>query len=277
MTAAGEVTALGPEHRSDVLTVAGIALVAYALANLLHEGLGHGGAAIAVGARPLVLSSLHFESDASGLAPWAGRVISAGGTVVNLLAALLAVVLLRSGRVAWPGARFFLWLFATINLMQGTGYFLFSGIGGIGDWASVVAGWRPAWLWRVGLTVIGGALYGLATARMMEALRSFLPADRGRTLSEAYRLTLTPYLVGAGLYCVSGAFNPAGSALVLVSGVAASLGGTSGLAWGPQFLRGEPEQPVVDPQPIERSWVWIVAGLVVGVAFVAVLGPGVRF
>ena len=35
----------------DRMTVVAIAIVAYALANLIHEGLGHGGTCIAVGGR----------------------------------------------------------------------------------------------------------------------------------------------------------------------------------------------------------------------------------
>jgi hypothetical protein len=43
----------------------------------------------------------------------------------------------------------------TFNLFEAGGYFLFSGIGNIGDWAAVVAGWRPAWAWRVALVALG--------------------------------------------------------------------------------------------------------------------------
>ena len=42
--------------------------------------------------------------------------------------------------------RYFFWLMMmTFNLFGVGGYFLFSGIGNIGDWAEVVAGWQPAW------------------------------------------------------------------------------------------------------------------------------------
>ena len=67
--------------KTDLLTVAAISIVVSVLASVLHEGLGHGGACLLVGGKPLQLSSMDFDSDTSGLPGWASRVISAGGTV----------------------------------------------------------------------------------------------------------------------------------------------------------------------------------------------------
>ena len=47
----------------DLPTLVAIPIVAYGLANLGHEGLGHGGACLLAGGRPMVLSSVHFECD----------------------------------------------------------------------------------------------------------------------------------------------------------------------------------------------------------------------
>jgi len=47
----------------------------------------------------------------------------------------------------------------TINFLQAGGYFLFSGVGNIGDWAVVMQGFQPAWFWRVGLTTLGVGSY----------------------------------------------------------------------------------------------------------------------
>jgi hypothetical protein len=44
----------------DRTTVVAIAIVAYALANLMHEGLGHGGTCIAVGGRLTALSAVGY-------------------------------------------------------------------------------------------------------------------------------------------------------------------------------------------------------------------------
>src|SRR5262249_54209746 len=144
-----------PSPRHDLLTVAAMGLVAYALANLLHEGLGHRGACLLVGGKPLVLSSLHFDGDTEGLPRGANRLIAAGGTVVNLLVGGIALAALSRSRTLPAQVRYFFWLLAFVNLFQGTGYFLFSGVAGIGDWASVIAGWPRPWLWRLVMAVAG--------------------------------------------------------------------------------------------------------------------------
>ena len=146
-----------PSPRHDLLTVAALGLVAYALANPLHEGLGHGGACLLVGGKPLVLSSMHFDGDTKGLPRGANRLIAAGGTLVNLLVGGIALAALLRSRILPAQVRYFLWLFAFVNLFQGTGYFLFSGVAGIGDWASVIAGWPMPWLWRLVMAVMGSS------------------------------------------------------------------------------------------------------------------------
>ena len=45
-------------------TVAGIAVTAYILASVLHEGVGHGGACLLAGGKVLVISTVHMECSA---------------------------------------------------------------------------------------------------------------------------------------------------------------------------------------------------------------------
>jgi hypothetical protein len=262
---------------SDRLTVAAWSVLAYAAANVLHEGVGHVGACLLVGGAPRMLTSVSFDCSVDGTASAAARLVASGGTVVNLIAGGLAVFLYRSLRTDRVAARYFLWLFAAINIFQAFGYFLFSGVSGIGDWAAVMSPTHPEWAWRVGLAAFGGALYYLAVRRAFAALGRFIggrPSDRhavGRTLS------LVPYPIGAVLYCLSGVLNPNGLQLLAISAAAASLGGTSGLAWGHQFLRsrGDDDAPDQKPVHIARDMRVIVTAVVVTLLFVFVLGPGV--
>ena len=71
-----------------------------------------------------------------------------------ILADVAIMLLGRKADATW----FFLWLFATINLMAATGYFLYSGVADIGDWSVVIRGWSPVWFWRVTLALIGYAI-----------------------------------------------------------------------------------------------------------------------
>lgn len=261
---------------SDLVTVASLAVLAYAAANVLHEGLGHGGAALLVGGTPRLLTSVSLNWDPGQLTQGPKALVAAAGTLVNLLAGGLAIVAYLRARSASPATRYFLWLFATINVLQAFGYFLFSGVGNIGDWAVVMAPVRPAWAWRVGLAVGGFALYWWATARAFAALAGFIggrPSDR---YPIAKRLALVSYATGGALYLVSGLLNPGGLLLLAISAAAASLGGTSGLAWGPQLMRRQRYEPAGEtPTRISRDLRVIAAAALVGLVFVFALGPGI--
>src|SRR5512137_2512739 len=97
----------------DLLTVIALALIAYAITNLGHEGLGHGGFGVLAGGHLRELSSVHVSvPDLEGQGSWGDKFMTAGGTIVNLIFAAIALVLFRRERGATT-RRFFLWLFAT--------------------------------------------------------------------------------------------------------------------------------------------------------------------
>jgi len=262
----------------DRPTLVAIAVAAFALSNVVHEALGHGGACLLTGGRAVALSAIHFDGDIAGLSPAAGKWVAAGGTLANLALGLVAAAALRTSRGAPGPARFFLWLSMTVNLLQAAGYWLFSGLGRIGDWAVVIDGWTPQWAFRLGLAALGGAAYWAVVLLSLRELSPLLGTGPGR-LRRAISLTVVPYLAGGILYVAAGLLNPVGARLVLISAAAASFGGTSGLAWMAQLLRnGRLFPPRHGPAlRIARSVPWLVAGGAVTLLFVGVLGPGIRF
>src|ERR1700733_4606024 len=256
----------------DLLTVAAVTIAATVLADFIHEGLGHGGMCLATGGRALALSTVHFECSADT------RLVAAGGTLANLIFGALFWVIARAVKRS-PTWRYLFWLLMTFDLFGVGGYFLFSGIGDIGDWAAVVAGWQPAWAWRVGLAALGIVTYFFVFVPLsLRELRPFLGTDAKIRVRRARRLTVTPYLTAGILACVAGALNPVGPLLILISAAAASFGGNSGLAWMWQLLYG-PRFPSSEFQipEIERSPGWIIAAVVLATGFIAELGPGVKF
>jgi hypothetical protein len=231
-----------------------------------------------VGGKPLVLSSMHFHGDTENLSRGANRLIAAGGTLVNLLVGGIALAALARTRSLSAQFRYFFWLLAFVNLFQGAGYFMFSGVAGIGDWTCVIAGLPMPWLWRLVMAATGGLPYFVIMLSAMRRLAPFVGDSKLERYRRALTLSIVPYLTGSALFIISGLLNPAGVMLVLISAVAASVGGTCGFLWRPQFfldpdfrLTGE------EPIPIARSCAWIAVATVVGVVFVIVLGPGIRF
>lgn len=274
--AARDITGSNPStsHASqpDLLTIAAIAVAATVIADFIHEGLGHGGMCVATGGQPLALSTVHFDCSADN------RLVAAGGTLANLIFGALFFIAARAVKQA-ASWRYFFWLLMTFNLFQAGGYFLFSGIGNFGDWAAVVAGWQPAWAWRVGLIALGTVTYFfLFVPLCLRELRPFLGKDAELRVRRARQLTLTPYLTAGILSCVAGALNPVGPLLILVSAAAASFGGNSGLAWMWTWLHGPPTPSNELEMPeIEPSRGWIVAAVILAIGFIAGLGPGVKF
>jgi hypothetical protein len=258
--------------KPDLLTIAAIAIVATVIADVIHEGLGHGGMCIATGGQPLALSTVHFECSAEP------RLVAAGGTLANLI---FGALFWGAARVVKQAAlwRYFFWLQMTFNLFEASGYFLFSGIGNIGDWTAVVAGWQPAWAWRLGLVVLGTVTYFfLFVPLCLRELRPFLGKDAKIRVRRARQFALVPYFTAGILSCAAGALNPVGPLLILISAAAASFGGHSGLAWMSNLLYGPriPNTQLQMPE-IERSWGWVIAAVILAILFIAGLGPGVKF
>jgi hypothetical protein len=258
----------------DSWTVVSISVFAYMLGSLLHEGAGHGGACLLSGGRPLAMSSVYFECSADT------RLVDAGGTLMNFIAAAVFFALGRLTSRDHPRWKYFFWIAMTINLFTATGYFLFSGIGGFGDWGAFIAGFRAQWLWRAGMTVLGAAGYLLAARISLLELRSLIGSDREQRNRRAVRLSMIPYFSGGILMCLAGALNPQGAMLILISAAASTFGGTSGLLWDTRWLRSAtiiPCGPPAEALPIRKSWTWIAAACAAEVAFIFVVGPGIRF
>jgi hypothetical protein len=254
----------------DIWTVVAIAAVGYVCAGILHEGIGHGGACVLTGGKPVAISTVHFECDREG------RLVAAGGTIVNFAAGLVCWLGLRIVSHA-TRLRYFLWLSMTINFLQAGGYFLFSGVGNIGDWAVVIQGFQPAWFWRAGLTMLGFGSYLIFVWIALLEMRPFLGQAEPERLQRAKKLTLVPYFTGGILSCVAGLLNPVGMILVAISAAAASFGGTSGLAWMWQMFRGNRiPRTAFEMPPLSRSHGWMITAGIMGVLFIFVLGPGLK-
>ncbi len=220
-----------------------------------------------------MMSTVHFDCSLDT------RLVIAGGTLANFAAAAVFWLLLRRSSLVSPALHYFLWFSMTINLLTAGGYFLFSGVANIGDWAEFVKGLQPSWAWRIGLTLVGGASYLIFIWIALLALRPLIGSERPGRTRQAVRLTVLPYLAGGVLACIAGLLNPVGVVLVAISAAASTFGGTSGLAWIAQMLDGKliPPGPPAKPVLIARNLKWIFGSAILVLIFVFVLGPGVYF
>lgn len=243
-------------------TIMSMAVIASALATLLHEGVGHGVTAWLRGDIPTELTSNHLSS----LRP--DRWVDAGGTLVNLI---VGTGSLLASRQAGDRAniRYFFWVFSALNLLPGAGYFLFSGISGIGDWSAVIAGLPHQVIWRIGLTIFGAGLYLLVVRLLAVSVRPFAP-DRP-AYNTVGRLA---YYTACLFSCAAGALDPLGIKLFFISTVPAAFGGSSGLMWADNLL---PRAPVERKLIVHRQPAWWIAAAVLGICYIVVLGRGIQF
>src|SRR5579864_6759181 len=172
-------------RQDDRLTVISVSALGCILQDILHEGLGHGVTAWLSGARQVTMSTVALQSDIET------RWVSANGTLVNLLFGGIFWLLLLKPQRYRPTLRYFLVLAMAGNLFTGTGYFFFSGVSNFGDWAAVIDGLHPHWIWRLGLVALGVASYYASMLLVAAKLSPFRSED------PAYRrlrgLSWTPY------------------------------------------------------------------------------------
>jgi hypothetical protein len=243
-------------------TIVSMAVLASMAATLLHEGVGHGLIAWLRGDIPTELTSNHLSSLHTD------RWVEAGGTLVNLFAGAMCLLIARTaGRRA--NLRYFLWILAALNLLPGAGYFLFSGIFGFGDWQEVIRGLPHQAGLRIGMTIFGAGLYFAVTRLLAVEVEPFCP-DR-RTYNTVGRL---PYYAACLFSCAAGAFDPLGVKLFLVSTVPAAFGGSSGLLWADILLRAKPVKCTL---LVRQQPVWWMAAAVLGLCYIAVVGRGIQF
>ncbi len=261
----------------DRPTLVALGVLAFALTNVSHEALGHGLATLAVGGKAVLLTTCYFSSSGTY-----SRWIPAAGGLMNLAVGLGSLSASRFISRSNPLFRYFLVLVAAFNLFFAFGYPAYSGIARFGDWAAVISGYQPQWLWRVLLVVVAVAGYYGSMKLLARALAPFAETAGVRTgglpdKTRLGRITRIPYIAAMILACLAGALNPNGWRTMLTAGLPAAAA-AFGLTQMDHFISSvwnKTSQEVTEP--MQRSSLWILAAVVVLIFFVGVLGPGIRF
>lgn len=258
--------------RDNAPTLISLGVLAFILADITHEALGHGLATLAVGGMPALLTSSYF--DASG---HYSRWIPAGGGIANLIVGLLALASSRLARKAAPSLLYFFILLAAFNLLFAAAYPFYSGVALFGDWAAVIAGHAPAWAWRVLLIVGSVSLYWLFLSWLAIAVRPFCGVSDRASLERLRHITLIPFLSALVIACIAGALNPRGwiNIFTAAAPAAAASFGITQIDHFRAALTSDPASPLAGPIP--GSPAWIAAAALAAIVFVAFLGPGIHF
>jgi hypothetical protein len=238
---------------------AAIGALAFMLACLAHEAVGHGGLCIALGGRITLLSSVYFRCSQSH------PLVDAAGPAMNLVAGAACWGVLAVRAPASRHWRAFLALGMAFNLFWGSGYLLYSAVGGEGDWAFVLRdlALQPPWAWRWAMGVLGAVLY----AGSLRLVGAKLPPGLSTTLA---------WVVGGLASCVAVLFFRGAVAPALSQAAWESVGAAAGLLL---LARGVPAMTLVrgaaSAHARDRGGQgWVAAAIVAFAAFVATLGRG---
>jgi hypothetical protein len=229
--------------------------------------VGHGLTALLTGANSGVLTTVAWSS------AFDSRLVEAGGTLVNLAAALVFWIALRSAKHASMPTRYFLLITCAFNLFTGTGYFFFSGVTNFGDWAAVISGLHLHWLWRWLLVLVGACSYFYAALVVGIGFVGYVGIPRHQQ-GRLRRVTIIPYFSAILLASFAGLLNPLGMQLLWQSALPATAGGQSALLWLQYYIPRQTE-PKLSLERLARSYVWIGGAAVLGVVYVVVLGRGI--
>jgi hypothetical protein len=260
----------------DWLTVIAIAAIAISLTVALHEGV-HALACVGVGGDLEAYSALAVSCDAQTVLQ--EKVVAGSAPFYNLIMGIGLWLVVRRSRKLSSETWYFLWLFMLMNLLYGSGYFMFSGIAGVGDIAGVISGWEPGWMWRVLTTIVGSFMFMFFVWLALKEFGTMVGGDPSEQIKRANKLSIISYVTSLVVVLIAGLFNPLGFlSLPVTAGLLAALGGLSPLLWMMQWFQAKMFTRV-DKQPLEihRKWQWIGVAIVVVFIYTFVLGRTLYF
>jgi len=260
----------------NIPTLIAISAIAISLTVGLHEGM-HALTCVIVGGNLQEFSALHVLCDCSDV--WQNKLVAGSASVTNLLLGFLFLNFLRHSNQKSGELRYFLWLSMLLNWVYGAGYWVFSGIGNAGDWAEVIVGWSPHWLWRIVMTIIGFTLYmGLIKLALRE-FGKFIGGSPPEQFQRATKLSVISYITGVIVIFAASWFHPYGLlSTPVIAGLMAVVGATSPLLWMMAWYRSSGFEKISQPAlSITLHWQWIGAAIIIAGFYIFGLGPTIFF
>ena len=264
----------------DLPTLIALSAFSFMLATAFHEHMGHTLACALLGGHIKEMSAFYVDCGYESLSAMGNRFVALAGPLMSLIVGILSLLVFDGASKSNPQLKYFLWHFATTNLMVAAGYVLFSGVAGIGDLGTGQYGVfyqaQPEWVYRIGLAIFGAASYYWVILVAIRKMDSFIGGEGVERVNRAQMLSLVSYLTGGVVAVLIGLLNPYGLVIVLVSSVASSMGGTSGMAWMMQLLdrkKNTGDAPFTMP----RSLSWIALSVVFLLAYTIIFGPTLYF
>jgi hypothetical protein len=204
---------------------------------------------------------------------WKYNIIVVAGSAANWTMGLVCLGLLRTWRTT-PARRYFLWLSMCVNLFLPSAYMAAAPIIKYGDSYILIHDLPGQLFWRSALVLAGGAICWLSFRLCRTELSRLIGFGGLAARGIAWELVAPAYVAGGVVTVMSALF----SQLEFKWAQIQAAGGTFGLTvWLLLLPLSIPEAPssVEHPFIVPRSIGWIVAGALIGLTFICVLGPGI--
>ena len=181
-----------------------IAAIAFCLNVALHEGV-HALACLGVGGDLQEYSALYVSCDEHTTCQ--GKIIAGSAPFYNLFAGIILWIIVRKSQNRASETWYFLWLFMLINLLYGSGYFMFSGIANVGDMAVVTSNWQPIWFWRVLMTIVGSLMFMFFIWLALREFGKMIGGDSSEQIGRANKISIISYGTSLVVALMAGVFN----------------------------------------------------------------------
>lgn len=261
---------------SDRFTVIAIAVIAYAGVNICHEIVGHCGTAALLGTRCKYISStdIRLIKEYAEIPTWKFNIILVAGSTANWTVGFICLGLLRTWRTAQPALRYFLWLFMCVNLFLASTYITMAPIIKYGDSYYLIYNLPGQFIWRSAIVLVGAVICWLSFRLCCTELDRLIGYGGRAARSVAWSLVAPAYVAGGIVTVTSGLFSHLPVKWAQLQAAGGTFGLTIWLLFLPLTIPEEPT-PVEHPFIVPRSVGWIVAGALVALVFIGVLGPGI--
>lgn len=258
----------------DVLTLAAISIVAWALVVIMHEIVGHAGFAALMGipVRAVSTTTVFLEwNQIKTIDEY--RLIHVGGTFMNLVTGGIALILLHYGKRFSKSSRYFLWMFSTMSFVVVIMYLISATAIGAGDWMEVITDLEPRSLF-VAMIVFAGILFAIPGYTL--PLRAWMPDLKGDR-SALLKVTVIPVLVVIIIQTLSVLGSPFAFNAPGIGHLGASIFIFIHFILWLIIVNIFPvsrSSEELEALGLKRSPLWLVAGVAVLIIFVLILGPG---
>lgn len=264
----------------NIPTLIAISIIAWVLVNILHEIIGHAGAALIVGIPVKAVSTFTAYLDVDwdqfiaehGFTPI--RFVILGGTIVNIVTGALALLALKWRKAMNTAICYFLWLFTTFSIIIVAMNMVTNTLFGFGDWTEFISTLEQQNIWKI--IIIGIGLVLMISGYVL-SLRQWIPRMKGHrlTLLKITGIPVATMIVVQTLSLVRNPFTtlPPESSPYLAS----ALAYIHFILWVVvvNLIPLPRSNDSMDSIQLPRSNVWLILGFIVLILFVLVLGPGI--